>query len=163
MASVILTDQQQAESVIAGRTLQGHAEQLGCKHRFGYHGTKEHSLWQDINAQCGQHAAAINYRFDYEAGRVWSFHAPDLGKKTQVRTITSRNYRLSIYDDDNDDEFFILVFGVYPNPRYEVIGHILGRRGKLPQWYGTYRKDRPQKLYRVPQWALTKAPPICLA
>lgn len=66
---------------------------------------------------------------------VNTFKGADLGKNIQVRAREpNAKYppQLIIRPTDQDDEVFVLVVGASPN--WEIIGGIVGRDGKRPEW-----------------------------
>lgn len=69
-----------------------------------------------------------------------SFRAQDAGG-WQVRSTTHDKGRLVLHPGDSDDDRFVLVSG--RNGRYELCGWILGRDGKLAEYWDDPVGGRP--------------------
>lgn len=83
----------------------------------------------------------------YWGGTVNTFKSEGDVGKLEVRTRSKDYYDLIVRDNDKDDSIFILVTG--KSPTFNVVGWILGKDAKNPEWKQTYG-DRPSA-YFVPQ------------
>lgn len=92
----------------------------------------------------------------YWPGTVNAHSAPDVGPY-EIRCRHREGDPLIIRPNDKDDATYVLLIG--QNGRYRVIGSILGRLAKRPEWFGnpTSKTNRPPA-YFVPQAALTPWP-----
>ncbi|VIO80084.1 hypothetical protein [Bradyrhizobium ivorense] len=84
-----------------------------------------------IEGACGELAVAKALGL-YWTGSVNSFKCGGDVGAIQVRTRSRADYELIIRDDDRDEDVFVLVTGRCPT--YEVIGKIIGRKGKRDEW-----------------------------
>jgi hypothetical protein len=145
--SVTLTH---SELVIAGHVgMMRHASKLinGRAESYG-----AQAIWDpDIEGACGECAAAK------ALNRYWpptmAFRDRMLGDLlhgVEVRTRSSHAYDLILHPKDADDRPFILVTG--RAPCFEVRGWILGRDGKLQQYWSDPAGGRPA--FFVPQTVL---------
>jgi len=105
----------------------------------------------DVEAAAAELAAAK------ALGRYWSpaddpseDREGDLGDGLQVRHTKRANGCLICHQRDADEHRFFLVVGSMP--AFRVVGHILGRDAKKPEWW---RTDVHRPAFFVPQYALT--------
>lgn len=104
--------------------------------------------WQvNIEGALGELALA-KYLNTYYSGKGF-FRGPDL-PGLQVRTAAGSSHRLILHPGDSDGDVFVLVVG--QPPTYRVVGWIVGREGKLPQFWDEPVRGRPA--FFVPQEAL---------
>jgi hypothetical protein len=149
---VTLTSVELNECRIQGERRHSESKGNGLKDKWGFE-PGESAVWQDINACCGELAAARAYGMEWQA-RINNFHDPDIGVATQVRTAKRSSDSLIIRDIDNPDNIYVLVIGRYPMPVYWVVGSIIGRRGKDERWRRAPNGRPPA--YFVPQRELKK-------
>lgn len=116
----------------------------GLKHAHGANEKDDLNGWSmHIEGACGEAAVAKALNV-YWAGTVDTFKfGADIGEKIQVRTRSKDYYDLIVRSDDKDDDIFVLVTGRAPT--FNVVGWILGRDAKKPQWVQNYGN-------RVPAW-----------
>jgi len=110
----------------------------GSPHRWGYGG--------EDNWSAHIEAAAAEMATAKALGRYWAdFTAPDhdgdIGAGVQVRQTARRDGRLIIHPEDEDDHRFYLVCG--EAPAFEIVGWILGRDAKRPEWWTDPGTGRP--------------------
>ena len=125
-----------------------HMESL-LSRRADAHGADAENGWTlHIEGAAGEMAFA-RARGVYWLPTINGFKAPDVGR-FQVRTRSRHEYDLLVRQDDSDDDMFALVTGKIPT--FRVVGVILGRDAKRPEWIQTYGGREPA--YFVPQSAL---------
>jgi len=101
------------------------------------HGANKDNGWDmHIEGACGEAAVAKALNI-YWSGTVDTFkRGGDLGSFIQVRTRSKNYYELIVRKDDRDDDVFVLVTGKAPS--FNVVGWILGKDAKNPEWIQTY-------------------------
>jgi hypothetical protein len=153
---VYLTEPELQRCAEVGRRIRAESLRHRLRDKHGFTGDPELALNQQISGACGEYAASLVYRIPWE-GRINNFHGPDLGQKTQVRTLRGDWYDLIVRPTDAPEHFYILVCGQYPHPWFNVVGHILGAKARQ---VGVWRtpNGRPPAWF-VPQKELTPAPP----
>lgn len=88
-----------------------------------------------IEGACGE-AVVAKVLNRYWNGSVDSFRqGGDVGA-TQVRTRSKHSYELIVRPDDRDEDAFVLVTGAAPS--FRVVGYIIGRDAKRPEYLQTY-------------------------
>jgi hypothetical protein len=108
----------------------------------------EHLLHTHIDGAVGE-AAFAKARGVYWNGDIGDMYAPDVDS-WQVRTTRRDDGRLIVRTTDADDARFVLVRSRCPN--FQIVGWILGKAAKLPEWLTT-TAGRPAAWF-VPDTAL---------
>ena len=85
----------------------------------------------------------------------------DVGGCLQVRSITKRHYRMPVYEDDRDEQVFVLMVPGATILEWHFRGWIYGRDAKRPEWWDKTTDNPKSAGYYVPQGELnTSEPPI---
>jgi len=116
--------------------------------RYEGHGLSDHPLHVHVDGACGE-AAFAKARGVYWNGDIGDMYAPDVDG-WQVRTTRLNDGRLIVRAIDADDARFVLVRGQCP--RFQIVGWILGRLAKSPEWLCSPNGRPPA--YFVPSSAL---------
>jgi hypothetical protein len=139
---------------------QSESRRLGCKNKHGCTDNPKLAEIQSRTGDMGEYSSCRLYGIKWE-WRVNNFHnrpdsKSDIGEKTNVRTRLWWTYDLNIRPDDPSNQWFILCYGRWPNPRIYVIGHMMGLEAKKDKYWGYIKNNRK------PAWWVPKqdvAPP----
>lgn len=105
--------------------------------------------WQRaIEGACAE-AAVAKALNRWWSGTIGLLREADVGKVVQVRSTFREDGALILHEDDKDDSPYVLTVGLAPD--YRLVGWLLGREGKLPQYW---RTDVRHPAYFVPQSVL---------
>ena len=131
MREVTLTEQESLCAAIAAIQRRYRSQIRDSQKKYGFDDSLEDPLTNDIHGAGGEIAAAKVLEL-YWSASVDTFHAPDIGKNTHVRTAGKDHYCLIIRDDAKDDEIYVHVTGRLPN--YKVWGYIKAVNGKKDKY-----------------------------
>ena len=85
----------------------------------------------------GEMAAAKALGLYWPGGVDQKKSEPDIPLDWQVRTRSAAHFDLIVRDDDRPDHKYILVTGDFPT--FNVLGGLLGRDARRPEWLGDKR------------------------
>ena len=127
---IYLTDFEMRMAAHVGieRSIQSIA--MGLKDAHGFDGD---GRW-DINIEgAAAEQALAKYLGRYWGGDIGTFKKPDIGKNIQVRSTVLRNGSLIIRENDNENDYYVLVTGKMPD--FEIVGYILGKDAKQNEYW----------------------------
>lgn len=152
MKDICLTHSEAIHAAICGSHRHLASLFQGDQQRF----CGRHPWEHNIEGACGEMAAAIALNL-HNPMTVNTYHDADLGESIQVRCRSNHSYDLIIREDDNPEEFFVLVTGSCPY--YQVHGFMLGEDGMREEFWadpgnggGAFfvPKDRLRPLEEIP-------------
>lgn len=130
MTTVSLTPAEMIQAATAGVWRHVQSLKNGYSDRYGE--TNGDAGWQKhIEGAAGELAVAKLLDL-YWPGAVGTFHAPDIGRRIQVRTRSKSDWDLIVRTTDEDEDLFVLVTGKAPT--YDVRGEILGWEAKQDRY-----------------------------
>jgi len=144
--SVTLSKEELAWATSVG--MQRYNESLKRGHK-NKHGLKYATEALDVDGACAELAVAKFTGWPWKAG-VNTFKEADIEDNIQVKSTPKQDNRLIIRNDDSSDHCYILVVGVAPT--FRIVGWIIGRDGKQPQYL--YNPNDREPAYFIPQTAL---------
>jgi hypothetical protein len=148
--TITLTPEEIAEADQIANARQ--TENLEKDRPDAYGADKEGGLELHLSGARGEKAVAKMLGLPWN-GNLGNLKAADVGGN-QVRTTKYSTGCLLLHEEDNDDHSFYLV--IDRSPRFEVLGPILAREGKMDEfWEDRTGKGRPA--YFVPQHAVAAA------
>src|SRR4029453_15200055 len=127
--------------------VQRHLRSLAKNRRQANGLMQEHTEpWSiDIEGAAAELAVARTVNQFWSASSE-AFGPADVGGRIQVRWADSDAKRLIVHESDPDDHVFVFVVG--RAPCYRVMGWIIGKDAKRPEWFGTPNSRPP--CYWVP-------------
>lgn len=139
-------------ALLVGGICQTESMRQALKNAHGYKG----ALGLDIHIE----GAAAEMAYCKARGVYWSagvntFKAADVGRKVQIRSTKLKDGCLIVRESDHDDHYYVLVVGQIPT--FEVVGWMLGRDAKRPEWKRS--PEGREEAFFVPQNKLKKFTP----
>jgi len=117
------------------------------------YGAGRAGAWQRHIVGAGGELALARYANRFWSGTVGTVAAPHDVYRWQVRATEYAEGRLTVHRGDPDERPFVLVTGIMP--QLCLVGWVLGRAGKRPEWWTNPARSGPARwAFYVPHAAL---------